>query len=388
MKKRVAIAISGGVDSLVAASLLKQEYPDLFGIHFITGYGTDENGNENQPEDIDNLSKKLDIRCAGKNLGAKKEADLKNLQKQLDIPIYCVDLQDVFEKEVVSYFMETYQCGKTPNPCLICNKKIKFGALYTAARNLGADLLATGHYAKIDFSESNSSDRSPEVMLLKGTDMVKDQSYFLSMLSIEQLRHAIFPLGDLTKQEVIAIAAAKGLVPTEKKESQDICFIHENSFADFITSKCKMPFLPGEIVNTDNKVVGTHKGVHRYTVGQRRGLNCPGPAPYYVKTIDMEQNRIIVGFKHELFKKECLVKDLNWLCDNDRLLTESLKVTTRIRYSHKGAPSTVISSNNTDFLNSAEYVKVIFDEPQLAVTPGQGAVFYHDNKVLGSGLIQ
>ncbi|MBF0257763.1 MAG: tRNA 2-thiouridine(34) synthase MnmA [Desulfamplus sp.] len=422
-KKNVAIALSGGVDSLVAASLLKQEYPDLFGIHFTTGY---------EAVAEDNV---MDI--------------IQNLQSQLNIPIYRIDLKDIFEKKVVSYFLETYQRGSTPNPCIVCNKKIKFGVLYDAARNLGADLLATGHYARTDTAKKNIARNSidtvfidniekksintvsPEhiannsidkrswpdsappdhekqiyfqgkvlidkqsryvvqepVMLLKGKDRLKDQSYFLSMLSCEQLRYALFPLGNLTKQETVAIAAKRGLVPVHKKESQDICFIHENSFVDFISSKCDIPFTPGDIVTTDNKVVGIHKGLHCYTIGQRRGLNCPGPAPYYVKTIDMEHNRLIVSFKEELFEKECYVKNINWLCDFNTLSTSSLKITTRIRYSHSGALSTVIPADNTDTLYNAINVKVIFDEPQLAVTPGQCAVFYDQEQVIGAGFIE
>jgi len=381
VKKRVAIALSGGVDSLVAASLLKQEGSDLFGIHFTTGYETLTTG-------YGTLTTRTETPLENVESSKKKTA-IKSLEKQLNIPIYSVDLKDLFRKEVVSYFISTYKMGKTPNPCLICNKTIKFGALYQAAANLGADILATGHYAKLNFKEAETADGSPEVMLLKGRDSLKDQSYFLSMLSCEQLQHAIFPLGDLTKKEVVAIAAEKGLVPTEKKESQDICFIRKNSFADFISSNCNMPFEPGNIVTTDNKVVGTHRGVHCYTIGQRRGLNCPGPAPYYVKKIDAEKRELTVGFKEELLERVCHVRDLNWLCNpNDFFLstssssTPSLEIITKIRYSHAGCPSTLICQNNTSC------IKVVFDEPQYSITPGQCAVFYHGEQVVGAGIIE
>ncbi len=420
--RRVAVALSGGVDSLVAAFLLKEEYPDLFGIHFTTGY-------ETYPDDKQRV---MDI------IGA-----------QLNIPVCSVDLKDQFEKEVVSYFTKTYQSGKTPNPCVICNQKIKFGALWQAARDLGADILATGHYAKIGVNpmpsirESgnrlNSSTGSSEdsAVLLKARDRVKDQSYFLSMLSPEQLSHALFPLGNLTKQEVIAIADSNGLVPIHKKESQDICFIRENSFAEFIRSRwidspllsqtttyhlsgattapesvSKDPFAHGDIITTDNKLVGRHRGLHCYTIGQRRGLNCPGPAPYYVKSIDMEHNRLIVGFKDELFKDECNVININWLSHKSVLSTSSSKVATRIRYSHSGAASTLICQNPKENNSHREeqeekdqnfkgqnhkyetakaaysLINVIFDEPQLAVTPGQCAVFYDGEQVLGAGFIE
>lgn len=383
MKKGVAIALSGGVDSLVAAYILKQECHDLFGIHFTTGYEAlstvyeKKTGNiENHEKEPDSESPEREMESRGA-LESKKKLDIQRLEKQLDIPIYCIDLKDIFEKEVVSYFIDTYQNGQTPNPCTICNKKIKFGALSQAAHNLGADLLATGHYARVEDGK-----------LLKGIDSLKDQSYFLSMLLPEQLQHALFPLGELTKKEVVAIASEKGLIPTEKKESQDICFIHENSFADFIASKCPMQFAPGDIVTTDNRVVGTHRGLHRYTIGQRRGLNAPGPAPYYVKKIDMEKNLLIVAFKEELFQTEFHVKELNWLCNRKTLSTPSLRAVTRIRYSHKGAPATIISSNSRETLNSADNIKVVFDLPQLSVTPGQYAVFYHEDQVVGGGTIQ
>ncbi len=394
---RVAVAVSGGVDSMVSAWLLKKSHPDLFGIHFTTGY-------ERQPMNI--------------------AMNIEHLEKQLNIPVHRVDFRDVFEKHVVQYFIQTYCSGKTPNPCLICNQKVKFGALYDAAVHLGADTLATGHYAKIIRGETggaagagNSLTGTP--ILLKGKDSVKDQSYFLSMLSCEQLRHAIFPLADFTKQEVIQLAREKGLVPSEKKESQDICFIHESSFADFIVSKTGMTFTPGDIVTPDNTVIGTHRGLHCYTIGQRRGLNCPGPAPYYVKKIDVKTNRLVVAFKEELFEQEMYVENLNWFCSDieclkdpvtpalspststiatapltasttstatpaTALVTASVNLTTKIRYSHSGAFSTLMPS--PEFPGS-DRVKIIFETPQLAVTPGQGAVFYDGDQVVGAGII-
>ncbi len=355
IKKGVAVALSGGIDSLVAAFLLKKSYPTLLGIHFTTQYYTSSN-------------------------------NIESISKQLDIPVYCIDLKDEFETSVVSYFINTYQSGKTPNPCVICNQKVKFGALYKAAQNLGVSFLATGHYAKVEKRE-----------LLKGKDSLKEQSYFLSMLSPEQLKQSIFPLGDLTKQEVIAIATNNGLVPIHKKESQDICFIKEESFADFIASKSPLPFSQGDIITTDNKIVGRHKGLYSYTIGQRKGLNCPGPAPYYVKKIDMEHNRLIIGFKEELFQNECSIKNINWLSDKAAtdILTSPLRVTTKIRYSHSGASSTLILQNNTKEYNQGgkeqdkyNSLKVMFDEPQLAITPGQCAVFYDGEQVLGAGFIE
>ncbi|MBF0202183.1 MAG: tRNA-specific 2-thiouridylase, partial [Desulfamplus sp.] len=220
---KIAVALSGGVDSLVAAWLLKQAEHDVMGIHFLTGY-------------------------------EKKNLDIKPIAHQLNIPVYTVDLRDAFERDVVSYFIKSHRMGKTPNPCMICNKKIKFGVLYDAAAKLGADMLATGHYAGVRYG----SDGKP--YLIKARDPLKDQSYFLAMLSRKQLEHALFPLADFTKQEVLAIAKRNGLHPLEKVESQDICFVHGRSFADFMESKGEA-FPEGEIVNLENEVIGIHRGL-------------------------------------------------------------------------------------------------------------------------------
>ncbi len=374
---KVAVAVSGGVDSLVAAWLLKMKGMDLVGVHFTTGY-------EHEP------------------------LDLKHLKEQLGIPLHCVDFQEVFDKEVVRYFIDTYRTGKTPNPCLICNPKIKFGALLDTVKTLGADVLATGHYADIRMDQNGNPH------LFKGRDPMKDQSYFLALLNRAQLSRTHFPLAKMTKAEVVALAKKEGLVPSEKKESQDICFIPNGSFADFIASKCDATFPPGEIVTPDFRVVGTHKGLHRYTVGQRRGLNCPGPAPYYVKTIDMKSNQLVVAFKEELHGSELIVEDINWLSPPWETASFPEKVVTKIRYSHGGAPSSLIpaavpeesvfkayilkesgltASGKNSLHPEKEHLKwqrvrVHFNTPQLAVTPGQGAVFYDGDRVLGAGIIQ
>ena len=421
-QSKVAVAISGGVDSLVAAWLLKMKGLDLVGVHFTTGY---------EPEGL----------------------DLKHLENQLEFPVHSVDFQKIFDKEVVQYFIDTYRNGKTPNPCLICNPKIKFGALLDTVKTLGADVLATGHYADVRMDENGNP------QLFKGRDPIKDQSYFLALLNRAQLSRIHFPLARMTKAEVVALAKKEGLVPSEKKESQDICFIPNGSFADFIASKCDATFPPGEIVTGDLTVVGTHKGLHRYTVGQRRGLNCPGPAPYYVKTIDMKTNRLVVAFKEELHESELIVENINWISPPWETAPFPEKIVTKIRYSHRGAPSRLIpaeipektetrrsdsadpecdpinphgrpsttinesldmpladnsfqinahglppTTNNESLdislaINSFQIkeskerlkwqrVRVRFNTPQLAVTPGQGAVFYDGDRVLGAGIIQ
>ena len=335
-----AIAMSGGIDSLVAAHLLKQQGHDLLGIHFTTGFESEA-------------------------------IDLSSIEDQLGIKIHRLDLSAEFKQRVVDYFVETYARGRTPNPCVVCNSAIKFGVLLQGAKALGAGKIATGHYAGTRAGENES------IALVKGLDETKDQSYFLAMLTQEQLKQAIFPLGRMTKEQVRRIARKNRLIPVEEKESQDICFIKESGFSAFVAARLSTHPSSGDIVLADGTVVGRHRGLHRYTIGQRRGLNSPGPEPYYVKTIDMENNLLVVGGKKTLYTTEAAVGDLNWITPP---LTSSLKVTTKIRYSHKGAASTLKIEN--------DLITLVFDAPQLAVTPGQVAVFYRDREVLGAGIIQ
>lgn len=340
MSSLTAIALSGGVDSLVAAHLLKQQGHDLVGIHFTTGFES-------------------------------KEVDLPSIEDQLDIKIHSMDLSAEFKARVVDYFVETYSLGKTPNPCIICNQTIKFGLVAKRAKELGAGRIATGHYARIRTGEDQG------VELVRGVDQVKDQSYFLAMLTRDQLRRALFPLGQLTKARVREIALENSLVPSEQKESQDICFIGESGFPEFVQSRLSRPPSPGAIVLADGRQVGRHRGLHCYTVGQRRGLNSPGPEPYYVKTIDIANNTLVVGGKKDLYTTEAVLGDLNWITAPPG---SSQRITVKIRYSHKGVPSVVTIKN--------DHATLVFDEPQPAVTPGQVAVFYRDEQVLGAGIIQ
>ncbi len=338
--KKVAIALSGGIDSLVAGYILKQNYPSVFGIHFSTGY-------------------------------EKKDLDLSIIATQLDIEIKCINLASLFEAKIVNYFIDTYLSGQTPNPCILCNKIIKFGALLDAAKSLGADALATGHYVKKSKTKGTCT-------LIKGIDDLKEQSYFLSSLSKKQLENIIFPLGDLTKQEVRNIARIAKLSPIEKKESQDICFLKQESISEFINSKIKTKPIPGNIITQDGKIIGTHNGLHSFTIGQRRGINCPSSEPYYVKKIDINKNNLTVCFKDKMFTERLSVKSLNWI---GKELTFPLKVSTKIRYNHKCAQSTIILQDNNNIAD------IIFDEKQFAITPGQTAVFYINNEVIGSGTI-
>jgi tRNA-uridine 2-sulfurtransferase len=342
----VAIALSGGVDSLVSGYLLKQKYKHVFGIHFTTGY-------EN------------------------KTTDLGSLEKQLGFPITRIDLSQVFEKKVVQYFVSTYFKGKTPNPCIICNKEIKFGELLKTARDMGADFLATGHYANIVNPISFQDKKISCSYLEKGADPLKDQSYFLSLLSGDQLEKIIFPLARMTKTDVKQLARSKNLAPSFPSESQDICFIHDNNFSNFILQKKRIRPQPGKILDMNKKIVGRHKGLHKFTIGQRRGIDCPAKEPYYVKKIDVKNNILEVCFKRDLSQKTLKIAQINWNYSN---LNNITNIMTKIRYSHKGALST-LSLNGS-------YGVVVFEEPQNAITPGQAAVFYKDKRVLGAGIIQ
>jgi tRNA-specific 2-thiouridylase len=357
MKPLAAIAISGGIDSLVAAHLLKQRGHPLLGLHFITGF-------------------EAWIPAAGATwtpvqLREAATARLAPMALQLGAPIEIVDLRTAFQRIVVDYFTSTYARGHTPNPCLICNPGIKFGDLLTHARGRGADLLATGHYARI------VPDAQGGPQLFKGADASKDQSYFLARLTLDQLAAARFPLGAQTKVETRAMAAAVGLKPLTDKESQDICFIREDRYSEFLSRQPGFCFAPGPIVNSAGERLGTHRGLHRYTVGQRRGMGIPGPAPYYVIRLEPEANRLVVGFEAELYHDACRVNGINWIGPPPQV---PIEVMARIRYRHQAVAARLVPL-------SFDRADLFFAEPQKAVTPGQGAVFYIGQRVLGGGWI-
>jgi tRNA-specific 2-thiouridylase len=359
----VAVALSGGVDSLVSGYLLKQKYKNVFGIHFRTGY-------------------------------EKDPVDLSLLEKQLGFDVKLIDLSDVFEKKVIQYFIETYLEGKTPNPCVICNKTIKFGELLKHAQNLGANFLATGHYATIVNPISFPDKNITHSYLKKGKDPLKDQSYFLSMLSEDQLEKIIFPLAGMIKKDVKKFAKSKNIEPFHPSESQDICFIHDNNFSQFILEKIKSAPKHGDIVDMEGKKVGEHKGLHKYTIGQRRGINCPASEPFYVKNIDIKNNILHVCFKKDLACKKFSIAQINWNYPEQKTIKD---IITKIRYSHKGAASTLTFTNSPSDNKGSDSKgsdgkkltgEVVFDEPQNAITPGQAAVFYKGDRVLGAGIIQ
>jgi tRNA-specific 2-thiouridylase len=340
MKPLIAVAVSGGVDSLMAAALLKAQGHPIFGIHFLTGY---------EPEN----------------------RDVSAVTEQLGIPLHVVDLTDAFRTQVIGYFLRTYMAGKTPNPCLVCNPVVKFGVLFERARHLGAKRLATGHYARI----VPEPHRQPH--LLKGVDRQKDQSYFLAFLTRRQLARACFPLGEMKKSDVKKLAAEKGLQPVTHKESQDACFISSHHYTEFLADHLGVAPSPGKIVDTEGRVLGQHAGLHGYTIGQRRGINCPAAEPYYVLRLDTRNNRLVVGPKRDTLSSECRVQGINWIQPEP---SEPIRVHTRVRYRHTAAPSTLTPQPQ-------QQAVVGFDDPLSAITPGQGAVFYIGEEVIGGGWI-
>jgi tRNA-specific 2-thiouridylase len=359
MKPLIAIAISGGVDSLVAAHLLKEQGYNVIGIHFITGF----EGYFPSQQSAFTASPVLVEHAALQRISP--------IADQVGIPVKVLDCRSVFKSRIIDYFISTYQAGKTPNPCLQCNPTIKFGTLLKFALRLGATGLATGHYARLQ------KDPAGAYHLLKGIDPVKDQSYFLAFLSQDQLQKAHFPLGAMVKKDVLKLAASQGLRPIEKNESQDVCFIQGQNYKNFLTQQKGFEWKPGKIVDVEGNTIGRHLGLHHFTIGQRRGINCPAAAPYYVVRIDSRHNQLIVGSKEDLNKTECSVSQINRI---NLPPATPIKIYTRVRYRHQAAPSTLFPKATSSAL-------IKFTTPQSAITPGQGAVFYHNDEVLGGGWI-
>ncbi|HBZ55337.1 MAG TPA: tRNA 2-thiouridine(34) synthase MnmA [Syntrophobacteraceae bacterium] len=353
----VAVAMSGGVDSLRAATLLKQQGHDLIALHM-------------------RLLPDSPGLCPGTaSLRQSREDDLKDLVQWLGIPCHIVDLRASFETLVIQPFVAAYLSGLTPNPCSICNPQIKFGLLLNEARRLGADCLATGHYARL----LPPDDRQPRFGLQRGRDPVKDQSYFLYGLTQDQLARAVFPLGECMKTEVQAWAE-QNVGARVPEESQEICFIPSGRYRDYLEERLgvKLQGQLGDIVDLQGSLLGQHQGIHGYTVGQRRGLGIASTAPYYVLALQPETNRVVVGRAQDLSQAELPVEHVNWL--SIAAPSQAIRCEVRIRHQHRPAPATLIPVGTDGVL-------VHFDQPQRAVTPGQAAVFYDHDVVLGGGTI-
>ncbi|MBW2265267.1 MAG: tRNA 2-thiouridine(34) synthase MnmA [Deltaproteobacteria bacterium] len=353
MKRTVAVALSGGLDSSVAAALLKGEDYRVIGLHFQTGYESSTN----------NLASSVS------NAGTSQA---RQVAKEIGIEFESIDCSKAFQQKVVNYFIDTYASGQTPSPCVVCNPSIKFGPVLKKARQLGASALATGHYARIK--------RGPDgrFRLLKGIDSSKDQSYFLSRLTQEHLSQAIFPLGNYTKKEARNIAKVSGLTSFTRKESQELCFVSSSNYKEFLSEHGKLSLNPGPIVNAKDEVLGQHQGLYAYTIGQRRGIGIPGAEPYYVVGLDITGNRLIIGTKSESESRECTVTNINWIGTESP--EKPISAQTRIRYRHREAESIITPLDHYT-------AKVTFSKAQQAITPGQAAVFYQEERVLGGGWI-
>ena len=346
---RVAVGLSGGVDSSVAAYLLQQQGYDVIGLTF-----------RNWPQAC--LSRAADECC-----GPQAVTDARMVAHTLGIPHYVVDEIGAFQRDVIDYFVAEYRHGRTPNPCIVCNEKIKFGTLLNHAAQLGAELIATGHYARIE--------PGARCRLRKGCDPRKDQSYFLFTLRQDQLAKALMPVGALTKAETRAIAAQLGLKTADKAESQEICFVPDQDYGRYLREAAHLPDCPGEIVTRAGQILGTHAGIQYFTIGQREGLKLGGqPTPLYVIALDAGTNRVIVGPAADLLRREFTVANCHWQALAPP--TAPIEVTVKIRYRHPGCRATV-----------EQGTVVRLAEPQRAITPGQAAVFYQDDLVLGGGWI-
>jgi tRNA-specific 2-thiouridylase len=353
--------MSGGVDSSVTAYLLKKQGYDVEGISFRL-YDPDIR------EDC--------IACC--SLRSIEEAS--ETARHLGIPHSTIDAREDFVKKVIGPFVSAYMNGSTPNPCILCNRYIKFPLLIKEADNKGAGFIATGHYARVNKLQNPDNGM---LCLKKGVDPKKDQSYFLYVLNQDILGRLTLPLGILTKDEVRKMAADLKLPAAEKNESQEICFVEDGKYLKFIEERSPGAAVPGPIVDTDGKVIGTHKGIYGYTIGQRKGMGISSPEPLYVLRIDIEHNTIYAGPREAAKKQEFLVDNINWLLSPP---SDTFKAAVKVRSTMKDQPA-VISSSFILHPSSFDLVRVVFDEPQWAPASGQSAVFYNGDMVIGGGII-
>ena len=340
-KKRVAVAMSGGVDSLVAVALLKQAGYEVCGIYI-------------QLWSDPNL--------------ASSTSDLEHTCQVLNVPLHKLDLEREFHRLVIDYFCQEYSLGRTPNPCIVCNQHIKFGLLLDKALEMGVEYLATGHYARMEHLPNG-------YRLLKATDRSKDQSYFLYTLGQRQLQHLLLPLGRFSKEKVRRLAAELGLPISSRRDSQDVCFIPDNDYRSFIAEHISLK--AGDIVDITGKVLGKHSGLARYTVGQRQGLGLASNEQLYVLKLDVANNRLVVGSKDQLLHNALIATKLSWVSGEAPM--EPINITAKVRYKAPEARAELHPNDNT--------AEVHFAEPQQAIAPGQSVVFYQGDIVLGGGVI-
>jgi tRNA-uridine 2-sulfurtransferase len=350
---RVVVAMSGGVDSSVAAALLKEQGYDVIGmmLRLWSEPGKEESNRCCTPDSM---------------------AQARRVAAKLDIPFYVIDAKDVFQKTVVQYFLDGYARGETPNPCLVCNRQIRWTFLLDHALALDAESMATGHYARI------RKDERGKIELLRAVDRTKDQSYVLHVLNQVKLARALFPVGDYPKTEIRAIAERHGLPTASRKDSQDLCFLAGDDYRNFLQRNAAEMLQPGEILTQDGRPVGRHNGLANYTIGQRKGLGIASPLPLYVLGKNASANTLVVGTQEELGSGELTAREVNWL--SGAAPPEPLRAEVKIRYTAKEAEAWVTPLEGNQ-------AAVRFDGPQRDITSGQAAVFYQGDVMIGGGII-
>jgi tRNA-specific 2-thiouridylase len=365
--KTIAVAMSGGVDSSTVAAMLRSEGHDVVGLTMQLWNQRRLAGHEGMPEAVQGRCCSLD-----------DVYDARRVAETLGIPYYVVNHEDRFERDVVQPFVEEYLSGRTPIPCSLCNNHLKFDQLLIVAQQIGADALATGHYAKVEFDE-----KSGRWLLKRPADSSKDQTYFLFGLTQDQLSRTLFPLGEMTKPQVRDLARHHGLALAAKPDSQEICFVPGGDYKKFLDAYLveqgeSLPDTAGELVTTDGQVIGEHNGIHNFTVGQRKGLGLATGSPLYVIQIKGDQRQVVVGNQEDLYSRTLRARRVNLVAVEN--LREPMRVRVKIRHRHEGASAVLEQA-------SPDEVLVTFDEPQRAITPGQAAVFYDGDLVVGGGWI-
>ncbi|HEV8491565.1 MAG TPA: tRNA 2-thiouridine(34) synthase MnmA [Candidatus Angelobacter sp.] len=363
----IAVAMSGGVDSSTVAAMLRAEGHNVVGLTMQLWNQRRLAGHEGMPEQVQ-----------GRCCSIDDVYDARRVAEDLGIPYYVVNHEERFERDVVRPFIDEYLSGRTPIPCSLCNNHLKFDQLLITARQIGADMLATGHYARCEFSAERN-----RWLLRRAADPAKDQTYFLFGLTQEQLSRTLFPLGHMNKPQVRELAREHHLALAEKPDSQEICFVPGGDYKRFIDAYLneqgeQLPDTSGDLVTTDGKVLGHHEGVHNFTVGQRKGLGVATGSPLYVININGAAGKVTVGGNDDLLSRTLIARDVNWIAIES--LTDPIRVAAKIRHRHEPAPAVLEPAANGE-------VRATFDEPQRAITPGQAVVFYDGDLVVGGGWI-